>query len=225
MRCCARRRSASRHRLLATSGRASTTSRRLPSSRPRSCSSRRTRQASTSAIGATSKTGFGPRLASPERPFGSCSANASVRKASASGVRRGAPPSDRADRRRQRPAVAKPATRAVVGAGAWGTTLAVHLARRGPVVLLTRDEQHAAEMREARENKRHLADVALPDEIEVTADAAAVADATEVVVLAVPAAAMRDSALRIGPFVPDSAVLLSVAKGLEQGTLQRMTEV
>ena len=69
-------------------------------------------------------------------------------------------PSKRAQRSRPRQAaVAKKATRAVVGAGAWGTTLAVHLARRGPVMLLARNEDHAAELGETRENKRHLAGV------------------------------------------------------------------
>jgi len=125
---------------------------------------------------------------------------------------------------RQR-AVAKKATRAVVGAGAWGTTLAVHLARRGPVVLLARDEAHASELAESRENKRHLAGIQLPDAIQITADASVVGGASELIVLAVPAAGMRESTLRIGPYVADSAVLLSVAKGLEQGTLMRMTEV
>ena len=59
----------------------------------------------------------------------------------------------------------------------------------------------------------------------MTADASAVAGATELIVMAVPAAAMRESTLRIGPYVADRAILLSVAKGLEQGTLLRMTEV
>jgi glycerol-3-phosphate dehydrogenase (NAD(P)+) len=121
--------------------------------------------------------------------------------------------------------VAKAVKRAVVGAGAWGTTLAVHLARRGPVVLLARTEEHASELRAARENKRHLQGVSLPDEIDITADASTVAGANELIVMAVPAAAMRESCLRIGPFVADEAILLSVAKGLEQGTLMRMTEV
>jgi glycerol-3-phosphate dehydrogenase (NAD(P)+) len=112
-----------------------------------------------------------------------------------------------------------------VGAGAWGTTLAVHLARRGPVTLLARTEEHAAEVRAARENKRHLAGVSLPPQISVTADAAAVGGATELIVMAVPAAGMRESSLRIGPFVADEAILLSVAKGLEQNTMLRMTEV
>ena len=121
--------------------------------------------------------------------------------------------------------MARAARRAVIGAGAWGTTLAIHLARRGPVLLVARDEDHAAELRGAGENKRHLAGVPLPADIDVTADAAAVGGATELIVLAVPAAAMRESALRIGPFVADEAILLSVAKGLEQGTMLRMTEV
>ena len=85
--------------------------------------------------------------------------------------------------------------------------------------------RHASELAQSRENKRHLPGIQLPDEIEITADASAIGGASELIVLAVPAAGMRDSTLRIGPYVADSAVLLSVAKGLEQGTLMRMTEV
>jgi glycerol-3-phosphate dehydrogenase (NAD(P)+) len=115
--------------------------------------------------------------------------------------------------------------RAVVGAGAWGTTLAVHLARRGPVTLLARDAEHAAQIATSRENQRHLPGIKLPPAIEVTGDPAAVGEARELVVLAVPSAGMRESVGRIKACVASDAILLSVAKGIEQGTLMRMTEV
>ncbi|MDP8905511.1 MAG: NAD(P)-dependent glycerol-3-phosphate dehydrogenase [Chloroflexota bacterium] len=115
--------------------------------------------------------------------------------------------------------------RAVVGGGAWGTTLAVHLARNGPVTLLVRDSAQAAEMAEQRENARYLPGVELPAEVVVSAEAPALAAADELVVLAVPARAMRPAAGRIAQHVPRRAVLLSVAKGIEQETLLRMTQV
>ncbi len=117
------------------------------------------------------------------------------------------------------------ASRAVVGAGQWGTTLALHLAKQGPVVLLARDEDQARTLASERENARYLPGINLPVEMEITADASAVASAAELVIFAVPAKAMRLTAEKVAAHVPDSAVVLSVAKGLEHGTRQRMTEV
>jgi glycerol-3-phosphate dehydrogenase (NAD(P)+) len=114
---------------------------------------------------------------------------------------------------------------AVVGAGQWGTTLALHLARKGPVTLLARNEAQADELAQRRENARYLAGHALPGAVIVTADPASLADAEELVVFAVPAAAMRDVARRVAAAVHPGAVILSVAKGIERDTLARMTEV
>lgn len=115
--------------------------------------------------------------------------------------------------------------RAVVGAGQWGTTLALHLAKHGPVILLARDEEQARSLAEERRNNRYLPDVTIPVEVEITADASALSLADDLVVFAVPAAAMRSSAQRVRDHLAPNAVLLSVAKGIEQGTLMRMTEV
>ena len=115
--------------------------------------------------------------------------------------------------------------RAVIGAGQWGTTLALHLARKGPVALLARNEAQAAELGAQRENRRYLAGHVLPAEIEISADPASIAAASELVIFAVPAAAMRESARRVASSVHPSAVVLSVAKGIEQASLARMTQV
>lgn len=117
------------------------------------------------------------------------------------------------------------ARRAVVGAGSWGTTLALHLARKGPVILLARDESQARELATSRRNARYLPDVAIPVEVDVTADPAELSSATDLVIFAVPSGAMRSSADRVSGNLAPDAVMLSVAKGIEQGTLMRMTEV
>lgn len=114
---------------------------------------------------------------------------------------------------------------AVVGAGAWGTTLAVHLSRSGPVTLLARDHAQATELAARRENVRYLPGIAIPDSVQLTADPAALRDAAQLVIMAVPAGAMRATARRIRSHVPDDAVVLSVAKGIEHDTLERMTQV
>jgi glycerol-3-phosphate dehydrogenase (NAD(P)+) len=116
-------------------------------------------------------------------------------------------------------------TRAVVGAGQWGTTLALHLAHRGPVVLLARNVAQADELATTRENARYLPGHELPAEIEVTADPVRLTGASELVVFAVPAAAMREVAQRVATAIHPSAVVLSVAKGIERRTLARMTQI
>ena len=112
-----------------------------------------------------------------------------------------------------------------MGAGAWGTTLALHLAKHGPVILLARDEEQARSLAEERRNNRYLPEVTIPVEVEITADPATIADADNLVVFAVPSKAMRASAERVKDRIAPNAVLLSVAKGIEQGTDMRMTQV
>jgi glycerol-3-phosphate dehydrogenase (NAD(P)+) len=119
----------------------------------------------------------------------------------------------------------QPPRRAVVGAGAWGTTLAVLLSRTGPVTLLVRDQEQAGRLRADGRNERRLPDVPLVPDIVVSADAADLASATELVVLAVPSAAVRSRVRAIAAGLPAEAVLLSVVKGLEGGTLLRMSQV
>lgn len=113
----------------------------------------------------------------------------------------------------------------MVGTGAWGTTLALMLARTGPVTLVARSPEAAAVINGARENVAHLPGVALPEDVLVTADEGRVAAARELIVLAVPAAHMRDAAIRISSMVRPDTIILSVAKGIERDTLARMTQV
>ncbi len=114
---------------------------------------------------------------------------------------------------------------AVVGAGAWGTTLATLLAKAAPVTLLARDEAHAATLRADGENRHYLPGVPLGDRIKVSADPSSLDAATELVIFAVPSRAMRATVASVAGAIADAAVLLSVAKGIETGSLLRMTEV
>jgi glycerol-3-phosphate dehydrogenase (NAD(P)+) len=114
---------------------------------------------------------------------------------------------------------------AVIGSGAWGTTLAIGIARREAVTLLCRSPETAARIASERRNEPRLPGVPIPDEVAVTADPAALATALDLVVFAVPSTHLRAVAAWAGPFVPASADVLSVAKGLEPVTLLRMSEV
>ena len=114
---------------------------------------------------------------------------------------------------------------AVIGSGAWGTTLAVLVAQQEPVVLLARSPEVAEQLDRDRRNTKRLPGIELGPRIHVTADPRALETATDLVIFAVPSAHLREMAERVRRLVPASADLLSVVKGLERGTLLRMTEV
>jgi glycerol-3-phosphate dehydrogenase (NAD(P)+) len=102
---------------------------------------------------------------------------------------------------------------AVLGAGAWGTALAAHLARRrdGTVTLWARDADGARTLAHARCNERYLPGVALPKALSVTADLAAVAQ-NDLLIVATPMAALpelADALLRVRAHAP----LVWVSKG------------
>ena len=114
---------------------------------------------------------------------------------------------------------------AIVGSGQWGTTLALLLARREPVVLVCRSAETAARIATTRRNEPRLPGVDLPERIAVTADVRILAEGIDLVIVAVPSAHLRDMAGRIGPRLSRSADLLSVVKGLEPDSHLRMSQV
>ena len=112
----------------------------------------------------------------------------------------------------------------VVGSGAWGTALALCLHRNGHhVKLWCHAAARAAEINETRINPR-LAQHPLPQEMEITAGPACVADC-RLVVIAVPSYAIRSTCRIIAPFLPKDATVVSVTKGIEPGSLLRMSQV
>ena len=114
---------------------------------------------------------------------------------------------------------------AVVGAGAWGTTLARVVARVEPVTLLCHSEAAAARIAETGRNEARLPGVDLPANVFPTADPAAVLDATDLVIFATPSAHLRVTVVAVAPHLAPEADVLSVVKGLEPGTLLRMSQV
>ncbi|HET7340783.1 MAG TPA: NAD(P)H-dependent glycerol-3-phosphate dehydrogenase [Methylomirabilota bacterium] len=112
---------------------------------------------------------------------------------------------------------------AIVGAGSWGTALAVHLARGGaPVRLCGRSAEVVNAIRARRRNPWYLTDVDVPAGVEVTADAAAALTGAEVVVVAVPSEFFAATLARLGP---PAGPVVSATKGFEPGRHRRMTEV
>ena len=113
----------------------------------------------------------------------------------------------------------------IVGATSWGCTLALTATRAGNrATVLCRSEAEAAELRERRELRRLLPGVALPPELEFTADPSSVSP--DAVVWATPSQRLRENARLLLPQLPQTVVVhASAAKGLEQGSLLRMSDV
>lgn len=114
----------------------------------------------------------------------------------------------------------------VVGAGSWGTALAVHLARVGHrVQLWARDAELVTEMNARRANAVYLPDIVFPDQLTATADLPAALGGAQFVVVAVPSHGLRQVLKQGAAHVDRGAVVLSATKGLEDGSLLRMSEV
>ncbi len=103
---------------------------------------------------------------------------------------------------------------AIFGAGAWGTALALALSEGHAVRLWTRDAAQAVAMAASRRNTRYLADVAMPESILVSADAAAVAAGAHLALIVTPVSGLRQTLA----LLPASLPLLWACKGFETGT-------
>lgn len=114
---------------------------------------------------------------------------------------------------------------AVIGAGSWGTVVAEILASNAEVVLWSRDPALADAIDRRHENSRYLAGIRLSAELRATSDLRRTCRGADVVVMAVPSHGFREVLAAAGPDVSEHAVVVSLTKGIEQGTLARMSEV
>ncbi|SEG05969.1 glycerol 3-phosphate dehydrogenase (NAD(P)+) [Bryocella elongata] len=115
----------------------------------------------------------------------------------------------------------------VIGAGAWGTALTVSLARRTEhqLTLWAHTADHAKELFVSGENKRYLPGFVLPATVNVTADLAAAVEGAEIILFATPSQSLRPVIQQIAPSLKKAQVLLSAAKGIEEKTFLRMSQV
>ena len=114
----------------------------------------------------------------------------------------------------------------VLGAGGWGTALAVHLGRLGrPVRLWGRDPGLVARLLEERCNAAYLPDIPLPPSVAPTASLQEAVAGTDCVVSAVPSHGARELLRRVAPLLRPDVTIVSGTKGFELRTLNRMSEV
>ncbi len=114
----------------------------------------------------------------------------------------------------------------ILGAGSWGTTLAVVLSRAGRAVTLWgRDAAHVAELAARRENARYLPGVRIPDDVRCTASLEEAVAAADRVIVAVPSQGVRALAARLATLVEPRHAVLSATKGIEAESSSRMSEI
>src|SRR4051812_14977841 len=115
-------------------------------------------------------------------------------------------------------------TIAVLGAGSWGTAIAVHLGRIGHEVRLwARDPQLVAEISVRRANAVYLPDITLPDSVSVLDALEPTLTGIDFIVSAVPSHGCRAVMRAAAPYLDPRATIVSATKGLESDTLMRMS--
>lgn len=115
---------------------------------------------------------------------------------------------------------------AVFGAGSWGTAFSIVLADAGnDVTIWARRDEVAQAINDGHENADYLPGVELPRSISATHDVAAALDGADVVVWATPSQSFRENLAQWAPHVGNDAVMVSLMKGVELSTLNRMSEV
>jgi glycerol-3-phosphate dehydrogenase (NAD(P)+) len=114
---------------------------------------------------------------------------------------------------------------AVIGAGSWGTTVASLAARSSPTIIWARREQLAGAISQKSENVDYLPGEALTESLEATHDLSQAVEGATVLIVAVPSHGFREVLEQLAPSVPAGIPVVSLTKGIEQGTLSRMSEV
>lgn len=114
----------------------------------------------------------------------------------------------------------------VLGAGSWGSALALVLAKKGyKVIMWTLSKEQADKINKTKENIDYLPGILLPNNISVTTNIEEAVKDSKIIVLAVPSQAIRSVSSQIKPFVKEDQILVDVAKGLEKGSGLRLSEV
>ena len=116
---------------------------------------------------------------------------------------------------------------AVIGAGAWGTALAISLARRGghALTLWAHSPAHAEELVDSGENLRYLPNFVLPTDLTITSDLVRATAAADIILCVTPSQNLRSIMEQLAPHLTPDQVILSASKGIEDTSFLRMSEV
>ncbi len=114
----------------------------------------------------------------------------------------------------------------VIGSGAWGTTLALLLARKGiATTLWEHHQERVIEMHQHNENTFFLPNFPFPPTLCVTSNIAEAAQHKDMLLLVTPSQRMRENVRFLAPYITQNTLLVSASKGIEISTLKRMTQV
>ena len=114
----------------------------------------------------------------------------------------------------------------IIGAGSWGTALGILLVNNGHnTTLWSHREEQARELAETREHKEKLPGVRLPDALEITGDLEKTLVGKDILIMAVPSVAVRQTARMIKPYIRYGQLIVNVSKGIEEGTLMTLTDI
>lgn len=114
----------------------------------------------------------------------------------------------------------------IIGAGSWGTAVAVLLAKKGcNVRQWVRRQELCSQIRETRENVSYLPGVVIPGSIDLSSDLEYSCAGSEIVVIATPSHAVRETINNIKPYINKDQIIVNLAKGIENETLMRMSQI
>ncbi len=111
----------------------------------------------------------------------------------------------------------------VVGSGSWGTALAISLCRNHDTTLWSHNPEKAVQISETRINPS-LPDIVLPTQLKIVSDPSCVSD-QDMCVIASPSFAIRSVSAQIAPYLSEHTAVVCVTKGIETGTLLRMSQI
>jgi glycerol-3-phosphate dehydrogenase (NAD(P)+) len=114
---------------------------------------------------------------------------------------------------------------AVLGAGNFGTCLALLCAREHDVRIWAREPEVAESINREHRNPRYLSEARIPERVRATASLEEALEGRELVICAIPSHGLRDVVSRAAPWVPEGAIVVSTVKGIETGTWKRMDQV
>jgi len=114
----------------------------------------------------------------------------------------------------------------VIGSGAWGTTLALLLAKANTETILWEYKpERAVEMQQRRENTLFLPGFRFPDMLKVTSDIKEAVEGKDMLILVTPSQRMRENVRLLAPYVDKHTIFVNASKGIEISSLKRMTEI